>query len=224
MPVEERLRSAFADIAAEVRPDVEERLVAVRRRSNRRRAAFVGGLMTALVVVAVGLSLLLPAGLAGLSPDGPPTRQPAGPATSERVSRPGETVPLGTYVRQLSADQAVSAGFPRGEVRRLFGGGDSGRVEMVFRKDTDGAGGENGWVVWFVDATGERQARDGGTFYYDDSGALVTFSKYIETQGLTTHYDWNVEGHQLTLTAMPGTQINPVVELLQGGAWLREPR
>lgn len=213
MPVEERLRAAFAEHAGEVRTDVEQRLAAVHRRRTRRRVALGTGLAAAVAAVALGVSVLVPGDA--------PEPSPATPPQQERVSDLGETVPLGTYVREVRRGEALAAGFPRGEVRWLFGDGDRARVEMRFREDPDGNGSANGWTVDFVDEAGERHGRDGGSFWYGNDGDLTILSLWQHCFGCTAHYAWHVAaGDRLQLDALSGTST-PMVRLLEGGVWRR---
>jgi hypothetical protein len=210
MPVEERLRAAFADQVAEVRPDVEQRLDAVHSRLSRRRAIVWSSSLAAVVALVLGVALLMP-------PDVPDPR-PAAPPDTSRVSEAGKTVPLGRYTREVTRREALDLGFRPAEVRWLFGGGRTARVEMRFR---DAEPSENAWVLTFVDDQGSRQGRDGGSYFYGGRGELTISSRWIDCLGCTYRFGWQVDGRRLTLQALPDTEPWPVVELLQADPWVR---
>lgn len=214
MPVEERLRTAFADQAEEVRSDVEQRLADVHRRRGRSRAWLAGGLAAiAAVAVTAGSAVLL-----GGDASAP---QPAGPPSQERVVGQGEGMPLGVYVRSVTRDEARAHAFPPFELRRMFGGGETARAEMRFRDDPDGAGAQNGWTVVFVDEAGRRYGRDAGSFFVRNNGDLAITSLWRECFGCVAHYEWSVAPDgRLRLDALPTTQARtPMVRLLESAAW-----
>ena len=156
-----------------------------------------------------------------LAPD-PGRPEPAGPGQGEHADPTPRAFPLGRYVRDVTAEEALADGFPRAEVRHLFGGGERVRVVMRFREASDFAARKNGWVVWFVDQDGQRRIRDGGSFSVGSDGELDIASKLIDCFGCGYHFDWTLERGRLALEATPETQPREMSALLEGGTWLRQ--
>lgn len=211
MPVEERLRSTLVQAATDLRLEAEGPLERVRRRRTRRLTQLWAGVVATAVVGALGVSTLV------TTAEQRPA--PLAPSVDERADSSQRTIPPGTYSRQLTAEDALAAGFPPGEVRWLFGGGDRALAVMVFRRQLDPQTGLNAWRLWFVDEAGDRRIRDGGGHYYADDGELTVSSKWIECMGCTSHFTWDLERGRLSLTATPETQPRVVPALLEGGPW-----
>ena len=154
MPLEERLRHALTDQAASVRVDVEGPLAQVHRRRGRAAGWKAAAAAAAVVAVVAGTTAVLGTGARA--------SRSVRTAPNEPTSAPVDPVPVGTYARSVTVDEAHDAGFPRGEVRHLFDGGEQVRVLMRFRDPRHLRAGRNSWFVRFVDEDGQRRVRDGG--------------------------------------------------------------
>ena len=212
MPLEERLRHALTDQAASVRVDVEGPLAQVHRRRGRAAGWKAAAAAAAVVAVVAGTTAVL-----GTEPERPAPSE----APNEPTSAPVDPVPVGTYSRSVTVDEAHDAGFPRGEVRHLFHGGEQVRVLMQFRDPRHLRAGRNSWFVRFVDDDGRSRVRDGGTYYYGNDGELTIVSRWIDCLGCNYHFTFDVEHGQLSLETTPGSQAYMVATLLEGGAWQR---
>lgn len=215
VPVEERLRSALVDLVDDVMVDSEEPLARVRRRRTRALATVWGGCAAAVVTLALGAAgLLLPT---------PTTAPPTGPPAAQQSEAPARLFPVGTYTREVTAHEVISAGFARGEVRDLFAGGDRATLVMTLRTRPDGDTDLSGWQLWFVDADGERRIRDGGGYYVTSGGEVSLVSQWKDCLGCTYYYGWDLEGRRLSLDPSSRTVPRPMARLLQGGRWEKQP-
>ncbi|WP_432478962.1 hypothetical protein [Nocardioides sp. GXQ0305] len=213
MLVEDRLRTALADQAATVRAEAEGPLALVRRRRNRRLTGWAAGAAAALVTVVATTAVLVARPLEQPEPAGPP---------AHREDPPARAFPLGTYARDLAADEARAAGFGRAEVRHLFGGGEQVTVLMTFRSPSESQPRRNAWVVRFVGGDGERRVRDGGDFQVGDDGELDITSLSIECFGCVYHFDWSLQQNRLILDATAEARSPAMQALLDGGTWERQ--
>jgi len=214
MPVESRLRAALAEQAAEVRVDAEQPLQRLHQRRARRLAGLWASAVATAMVVAVGAAAVLVP-----ESDRP---EPTGPGQGEHAEPTPRAFPLGRYVREVTAGEALADGFPRAEVRHLFDGDERVQVVMTFRRVSEFRAERNGWVVSFVDQDGQRRIRDGGSFTVGTDGELDIASKWIDCLGCGYHFDWALERGRLTLEATPLTQPRAMAALLEGGTWLRQ--
>ena len=211
MPVEGRLRSALTEMAAEVRPDVEQRLVEVHRRRTRRQLVLGSSAVAAVASVLLGIALLVPQQPVDPRPAAPPKEQAA----------VDETVPVARYVREVTAGELEAYGFSRAETRWLLGGGQEGRAELRLRGPQSRQEVAWHWQLAFIDGDGTRRVRDGGSFRYDDPGELTLVSMWTECLGCTAHYTWRLEARQLTLETTPDTQVYSTVQVLRAAEWER---
>jgi hypothetical protein len=107
------------------------------------------------------------------------------------ASRPGKTIPNGTYSTEVLRADEIKRGFPATLVDQLVGP-DGTKIELKLRDDH--------WLQFAEDSSGALELGDGGSARYDHQGRLALTSNSTGCSGCVTTYRWSFDGHFLTLT------------------------
>ena len=107
-----------------------------------------------------------------------------------------DTIPIGSYRRTATREDAVADGLDPGVVDEILGA--DGELTIVWRFD-DGS-----WTESANDAGGDVfEVGDGGTYTYDEDGHLVTTSQSGGCRGCVGAMDWALTDDVLTMTLVP---------------------
>ena len=203
MPVEERIRSALAELAAQVRVDAEQPLEGVRRRRQRRLTTLWAGAGAAVVALVAAAVVLVP------QPAQRP--EPAGPPAGETDRCTAADDPPGDVRPQVTVEEALEAGFPREVVADLFGGAGGRGSRWCSAQDVRASEQERlGPLVR------RRPGRSAGSvtrgYYYPTGvellradGGWTSSAGGSTATGFDYDFSWELEAGSLVLEPIPKT-------------------
>ena len=215
MPIDDRLRSAFAAQAEAFLPEGgEQRLAQVHHRSRRRTAAF------GTVIGLAAASLVAVAGMWGGADHDAQAPEPADRVTpTPSSSWSGEVIPDSTWTRVATRAQGRELGVTEGDLRAEVG--PDGRLPLTWRFE----GGAWSQAGEYTDG-GPMEVGDSGTFTYDAAGRLVTTSSSPGCPNCVTTIVWRITGDRLVLSlvhAPTGPPPGLLGRLVTEGTWRRSP-
>jgi hypothetical protein len=209
MPVEDRIRQGLEANATSFAPSGEWRLVQVRRRRRRHTTNVVASLATTGAVMAAAAALQL----GGTVPweTGPPAADGPGPSGSSLAQRAAQ-VPLGGWLREVTAKKGVALGIPRRRVERLTG--DDGVMELGLKLQE-----QQVFTIWTNDDDGRPTAWDTGRYEFRSGDRLVLTSMSSKCPGCVTRMTWREDGTDLVLSSVRRDTAPLVARWLWEGRW-----
>lgn len=209
MPVEDRLRQGLEVNATSFSPSGEWRLAQVRRRRQRHTTNVVASLVTTGAVMAAAAVIQL----GGLLPSGPgsPAADAPRPSGSGLVEQ-GRAVPLGGWLREVTAKKGLALGIPRRRVERLTG--DDGVMELGLKLQE-----QQVFTIWTNDDDGVATAWDTGRYVFRSGNRLVLTSMTSKCPGCVTRLTWREDGKDLVLSSVQRDTAPLVARWLWEGLW-----
>lgn len=208
MPVDDRLRQGLEANATSFAPSGEWRLAQVRRRRRRHTTNLVASLATTGVAMAAAAVLQL-GGTVPWGPDSPADGpRPSGSSLSQRAAE----VPLGGWLREVTARKGVALGIPRRRVERLTG--DDGVMELGLKLQE-----QQVFTIWTNDDRGLATAWDTGRYVFRSGNRLVLTSMSSRCPGCVTRMTWREDGTDLVLSSVRRDTAPLVARWLWEGRW-----
>lgn len=149
--------------------------------------------------------------------------EPATPAASAETTGSGysgPTIPQGLWTRHLTPQEARAdarkLGLSDEELEVALEGAVTEDLAFSFKFE-DGV-----WAQYQALDHGEATVGDSGTYTYDADGNLSTVSNSTGCPGCVGVVRWSVDGDELTLALLPGSDEDPVPNFVTDGTYQRE--
>jgi len=128
--------------------------------------------------------------------------------------QPGESIPFGSYVKEVDRDEEIARGLDPAVVDEFLG--EDGMLTLMLEID------DAGWTQLAVVDDGSTEGGDLGTYSYDADGHWVTVSSSGGCRGCTVVLDWTFADGVLTLAAadVPDNELDDDERLNVEGEWV----